>query len=130
MTQQKQKYTSLKRFQLIKNVDRRFLWQYVGRKLRGKVLVVHVMSVVNILLDELTKELLTVGSIKIGNFGKMFFKQMSPRRHYDFSRKKIMEAKGRAVLRFKLNKKAQLIITNNLDVAKTFVEDDNGKEGT
>lgn len=130
MTQLKPKYTSLKRFQLIKNVDRRFLWQYVGRKLRGKVLVVHVMSVVNILLDELTKELLTVGSIKIGNFGKMFFKQMKSRRHYDFSRKKIMESKGKAILRFKLNKKAQVIITNNLDVAKTFAEDNNGKEGT
>lgn len=126
----KEPYTSLKRFQETSNVDRRFLWQYVAKKLKRKILAIHVASIVNILLDELVSELQIIGTIKIGNFGKLFFKQMKPRKHYDFSRKKVMESKGRRMLRFKLNKNVQTIIVNNLDIAKTFKENDNGKEGT
>lgn len=126
----KTKYSSLKRFQNLNNVDRRFLWQYVARKLRKRVLVTHVASVVNIVLDEMVNELLSIGLIKIGNFGKFFFKQMLPRRHYDFNKREIVLSKGSKILRFKLNENVQEIITNNLDVAKTFKEDKDGKEGT
>lgn len=126
----KQKYSSLKRFQTLQNVDRRFLWQYVARKLKRKILVTHVASVVNILLDEIVNEIISIGSLKIGNFGKFFIKQLSPRRHYDFNKKQIIVSPGHQALRFKLNKNIHAIITNKIDVAKTFKGDKDGEEGT
>lgn len=125
-TNNKPKYTSLQRFKIVQNVDRRFLWQYVARKLKRKIKVVHISSVVNILLDEIISELMTIGSFKIGNFGLMMIKQMPNRRHFHFAKKMIVESAGRKILRFKLNKKVHKIITQNLDIAKTFGEANDG----
>lgn len=119
-------YTSKRSFLNSLNVDRRFLVKYVSKKLNNSIPLYHIAAVINFLFEELMAELKSKNSIVIGNFGKFFMKKLGPRRHYDVVKKTIKMAAGNLILRFKLNKDIQEILTNNLDVAKTFKEHQNG----
>lgn len=120
------KYTSKKSFLESLNVDRRFLTQYVSRKLNRSIKIHHVAAVIGFLFDELISELYYNKMIVIGKFGKFFIKKLGPRRHYNVIKKEIMISEGHEILRFKLHKDIKKILTNNLDIAKTFGERNNG----
>lgn len=121
----KERYTSKRSFEDSKNIDRRFLAQYVARKLKKKILYKHVISVTNILLDEIVKDLISGLAIKIGNFGKLFLKQLKERAHFNLFENKVVISKGKKILRFKLNEKFHRLLIKNLDIAKTFEEPKN-----
>lgn len=114
------KYTSKQRFLQSKNVDKRFLMQYVFNKLHGTIPVHHVSAVINFLLDELIEELRAGSIITIGKFGKFFLKHLRIRKYHDVIERKIKMTEGTKTLRFQLHKDIQKILTNSLDIAKTF----------
>ncbi len=118
----KNSYTSKKNFEKSKNVDRRFLWQYVCKKLNKSIHNAHVLSVINILLDEVLVELIESKKIKIGNFGEFLFQKLSPRRHFNVLTKVFEVSEGNNSIRFVLNKKLKRFISNQIDVAKTLPE--------
>jgi len=105
-----------------KSIDRRFLWQYVLKKINNSIHHAHVMSVINILLDEIVAELILNKKIKIINFGQFVLRKLNPRKHYNLYTKKYEMSKGNNILRFELNNKLRRFIIKNLDVAKTFLE--------
>jgi len=118
----KNNYTSKKNFEKNKSVDRRFLWQYVCKKINKSIHHAHVLSVINILLDEVLAELLVSKKIKIGNFGEFLFQKLNARRHFNVFTKIFETSKGNSSLRFVLNKKLKKFISNQIDIAKTFPE--------
>ncbi len=105
-----------------KSVDRRFLWQYVIKKINKSIHHAHVMSVINILLDEVLGELVISKKIKVGNFGQLVLKKLKPRKHYNLHTKRFAMSKGNSIMRFELNKKFRQFVIKRLDVAKTFPE--------
>lgn len=127
---QKENQSSLQRFKATGNVDRRFLWQYVARKLKNTIPVAHVSSVVSILLEEMATELVTNGSIRIGNFGKFFFSTIIPHNRYNFHKFEKVMSKEHNILRFKLKKIVKIFLVKKLDLVETFKETDNVEEGT
>lgn len=118
----KNSYTSKKNFQKNKSVDRRFLWQYVLKKINNSIHHAHVLSVINILLDEVLVELVESKKIKIGNLGEFIFQKLNPRRHFNVFTKVFEVSKGNSIIRFVLNKKLKKFLSNQIDVAKTFSE--------
>ncbi len=118
----KNKYTSKKSFEKTKNVDRRFLWQYVLKKIRHSIHHAHVMSVINILLDEMLLDLIASEKIKIVNFGEFILQKLNARRHFNVFTKIFETSKGNSSLRFVLDKKLKKFISNQIDVAKTLSE--------
>lgn len=122
---QPKKLTSKQRFELFKSVDRRFLTQYVSQKLNRVILFSHIQSIISILLEEIMKDLLDGKEIEIGNFGIFLIKKTLPRRHFNYMTGQCEIAVGRKIIRFKLNKKLRRILANNLDIEKTFKDDNN-----
>lgn len=114
------KYTSKQRFQQFKHVDKRFLVQYVSKKLNGRIKLYHISAVISFLFDELIEELRAGSIITIGKFGKFFLKHLRIRRYHDVIERKIKMTPGNKTLRFQLQKDIQKILTNSLDIAKTF----------
>lgn len=120
------KYTSKRSFLNHLNVDRRFLVKFVGKKINNSIPLHHITAVINFLFEEVMEQLVNNNAVIIGNFGKFFIKKLGPHRHYDLVRKEMKISEGNKILRFKLNKDIQKIITNNLDIAKTFGDPQNG----
>lgn len=120
------KYTSKKSFIDHSNVDRRFLAAYVSKKIKRSIPLHHISAVISFLFDELITELANSNSIIVGKFGKFFMRKLSSRRHYSIVDKQLKVSEGNTVLRFQFHKDIQQILTNKLDVAKTFGEKHNG----
>ena len=118
------KYTSNRSFLTSKTVDRRFIEKNISQKLRGRVSAIHVACVFGILLSEIINELITTGSVEIDNFGEFCVKQMPSRRHINLFTKEYVMSMGRKIVRLELNKKLKKILTNNVDIDKTFPGDD------
>lgn len=105
------------------SIDRRILWRFVNKKINRVVHHFHVLSVINILFDEILKDLKDDKELKIHNLGTIQLKNMPPRRYHDVTLHKIMEAKGRKVLRFFLTESIRKKLTSSIDIDKTFKDD-------
>lgn len=114
------KYTSRRTFQNTKSIDRRFLWQYVCKKLGYSIHSNHVMSVINILLDEFLDHIFKVKIIKIGNFAKFTFQKLKDRTHINFYTGEKETSQGKYNLRVYLNKKISKFMIDQIDKEKTF----------
>jgi len=123
------KYTSKNNFLLNGSVDRRILINYVSKKIKRSVPIYHISAVINILFEELFDELISSRMIVIGKFGKFLIKKLGPRRHHSVTAKQIVVSEGNDMLRFQLHEDIKKILTNNLDIAKTFQEANDGEDG-
>lgn len=102
------------------NIDKRFLSQYVAKKINYSINTYHILAVIGFLFDEIMIELSKNKPIIIGKFGKFFMKTMKSKRFFNIIDRKIDFTKEKKVLRFQFNKDIQEILTDNLDIAKTF----------
>ena len=91
-------------------ISKRKLSTLVAKELKGIVHSLHILSVINILIDEIVKELKNGNSIKIINFGTLSLKNMKPKKFLDLSTRKILWSKQYKTLRFKLTKKISKIM--------------------
>ena len=112
--------SSKKRFEETKSVDRRYFMSYVSKKLKYTIPFYHIQSVISILFEELLEDLCAQKQIVIGNFGKLFLKQLKPRKHFNVTSGIFDTSPGNKVMRFKLDRKLRKILTANLDIDKTF----------
>jgi len=102
------------------NVNKRALWRYVNKKIKRSIHHYHVFSVISILFQEITKDLLAGKSIKIDNFGTLFLEKLKPRKHHDFNDRKIKWSKGNHILKFKIDKSFRNKLFEYLDFKLTF----------
>lgn len=67
----------------------------------------HVLSVINILIDEIMKDLLLGKEIRLINFGSLKLKKMKQKKFKNVLNKKIELSKARRALRFTLSKRVK-----------------------
>jgi len=118
----KLKSTTKKTFDSHKNVDRRFLWWCVAKKLKGKVDRQKSLNIISFLLDILLDDLKVGSIITIGNFCSLKLKKLSERRHMDIHSKKYVISSGQKSLRINLDKKLSRTLIECLDTEATFKE--------
>jgi len=109
------KSTTRRTFDSHKNVDRRFLWWSVAKKLKGKVDRQKSLNIISCLMDILLEELKSGSKIDVGNFCKIFIKELKPRRHYHIGKKECVVSPGLKVVRFKLDKRLSDTLLEGLD---------------
>jgi len=102
------------------SITKKKLWQYVNKKIEYSINHAHVFSVICILFEEIIKELLVKGELKIVNFGVLKLKNMNPRKYHDVRHQKVMYSEGNKIFRFILSPKLRKKLCDNLDLDVTF----------
>lgn len=102
------------------SISKRVLWRYVNIKINRVIHHFHTLSVISILFEEILNDLKANKQIKIHNFGTLGLKVMPSRRYFHVKYKKIMEAKGKKILRFTLSPAIHAKIKKYIDLDKTF----------
>jgi nucleoid DNA-binding protein len=105
------------------NIDKRTFWKYVNKKLNRSIQAWHVISVINILFDEMISDLKAGKEISIFNLGTIFLQNTKPRSYFDFRFQKIMLSSGSKVLKFVLSPKFRKNFVKKLDIDRTFGDD-------
>lgn len=104
------------------SISRTILWRYVNKKLKHKIHYHHILSIINILFDEIIIDLKEKKEIKIKNFGSLILKDYKSRKYFDIVRKKVMTSKKFRLLKFNISKKLKKKLVSDLDFVKTFIE--------
>ncbi len=102
------------------NITKRMMWRHINKKLKGKIHHYHVFAVLNILFDEMIKDLKNGNTIKIHNFGTLMLKILPPRGYHSLATGKTEQSKSNKILRFELFPDLRNKIINLLDNNATF----------
>jgi nucleoid DNA-binding protein len=102
------------------SIDRRVLWKYLNIKISRSVNYAHTFGIMNILIDELIKDLNNEKQIKIENFGTLQLIKTKPRVYFHLKFRKKMKSSGKKILRFKICKKMRDKLAENIDLDRTF----------
>lgn len=105
------------------NIDKRFLWKYVNQKINRKVKGYHVVSIINILFEEVLSDLKEGKVVEVFNFGSLFLKNMKPRKYHDVRYNRVMLSKSNKILKFILPRTLKRKICQFLDIDKTLKGD-------
>ena len=87
----------------------------MNKKIKRVIHHYHVFSVITILFDEIIRELVHTGHIKIHNFGTLALNTLKPRKYYNVIHQQVMESKGHRILRFTLAPLVRKKIVAHLD---------------
>ena len=102
------------------SICRAKLWHYVCAKINYVIHSAHVFAVIEILIEEMVKDLMEDKEIRIYNFGIIKLKRMPDRNHYDFIKKDFTITPGHRILRFVIFDKIKRKLCKLLDVDKTL----------
>lgn len=102
------------------NIDKRFFWKYVNRKIGRKVKSYHVISIINLLFEEITNDLKSGKGLKIFNFGEILLKNTKPRKYHDVRYNRIMLSAGNKMLKLALPRVIRKKLCKMLDIDRTF----------
>jgi nucleoid DNA-binding protein len=105
------------------SINRRVFWRYINKKINRFVHHYHVASIIDILFEEIVKDLKSGKPIKIFNFGILELKNTKPRLYHDVVRKEMVLSKGYRILRFKLTPPLRKKLCEYLDIDKTLRND-------
>jgi nucleoid DNA-binding protein len=97
---------------MAQNVNKRKLWSLIIKDINYIIHYSHVFSVINILIDELVKELRNDKEIHIGNFGRFKLVDLKPKKIINIATGKIKFVKKTKALRFKISKKLIKLLFN------------------
>jgi len=103
-----------------KVIKRITFWRMVNKKIPDSINKKHVLSIINILFDEISKDLFNGIDVKIKNFGTFKKDKYPPRKHMNFYTKEMSVSKGRNYINFKLDRKFYKFLKESLDPCKTF----------
>jgi nucleoid DNA-binding protein len=107
-------------------VNKTMFLRLINKKVAKKINALHIKAVLNILIEEMIKDLAEGKMIDIYNFGKITLKKWGPKKHHNFILKKIMISPGHKVLTFKMPWRIKKIIRKFFDLDKTFSSENNG----
>jgi nucleoid DNA-binding protein len=107
------------------SVSKRYLWRHVNIKIKRAIHHYHVFSVISILFEEMTKDLLAGKEVKIANFGSFILKQMPARKYFNVNLQKMTESPGNKIMRLFLTKKLRTKLCNFLDLDSLIKKDYN-----
>lgn len=105
------------------NISKRDFQSHVHHRLKKIFNKHHILSVINILFEELVKDLRSGKKIKIANFGTLNLKKMPPRHYYDVRFQRVMTSPGHYIVRFFMARPIKKILCQSIDLDKQ-------KEGT
>lgn len=98
------------------------LAKFVKKRMKSNIKYSHVLAVVNILFDEVTKDFLQDKALKIFNFGKIYPTKSHDRFFIHIVNKTKTFAKGKRNLKFILIPRVKKKILKFLDVDKMLDE--------
>lgn len=102
------------------SIDKRILWKYVNKKFKGVIHYYHVLAVIDILFEEIIKDLRHNKEIPIFNFGILSLKQMKPRLYHNVKYGQVMYSQGNKILRFTLSPKIKKKLIKNINTEATL----------
>jgi len=108
------------------NIDKPYFKRLVAAKLKERGYIIkfkHISAVINIIFEELVKDLFRGKHFIIKNLGQFLIKRMPPQRYFNFQTGKVEKSVGNKLLRFKLDETTRLKLLNYLNVEKTFNEE-------
>jgi nucleoid DNA-binding protein len=97
--------------------------QFIFKKMGKSIPLDHIKSVINILLEEMSLDLQERKEITIGNFGKLFVKQIKPKGFFNIHTNQYEMTNEKQITRFVLIKGLREMLIKGLDIAKTFGDD-------
>lgn len=98
------------------SISKRNLWRYVNIKIKRAIHHYHVFSVISILFEELTKDLLDNKIIKIKNLGNLMLKQMPSRKYHNVRTRQMEQTSGYRIIRLFLTTAVSKKICKSLDL--------------
>ena len=97
--------------------------QYVSKKVEYTVNKLHIFAIINILIDEMVKELKSGKSINIEGFGTFCINNLKPKKIRSVYSNKIKFAQKTKALRFKLSKDLEkYLVEKTIKDMKDMVE--------
>lgn len=106
-----------------RNYNQKSLWELILKRIDHDIHVHHVRSIMRILIDEISKELISGSEIKILNFGTLKIQELKPKKIRNIATKKITFTKRVKILRFKLTRRyAKYLSNKSLDDMRNSVE--------
>lgn len=84
--------------------DKQKIIAIVLKELKNRVHSLHIAAIINLLLEELSKDLLSGKDVRIGNFGTLMLKTIGSKKNVDVVSGEMRQTKRTKALRFKLSK--------------------------
>ena len=98
------------------NIDKKYLSEYVSRNINYMIHARHVRSIINILFEEMQKDLISGKKIRIFNFGTLILKEMRPRYHHNLKLKKFVWSSGLKNLKMYVSKQIRKKLCECLEI--------------
>jgi nucleoid DNA-binding protein len=92
--------------------NKRKLHSLICKDLNHIIHHLHIFSVINILIEEIIKELKSGNEIDIGNFGIFSIKELRPKKIISLTNREVKFVDRTKVLRFKIARKLTKLIKN------------------
>jgi nucleoid DNA-binding protein len=86
------------------NYNKRKLLFYIAKEIYYRIHYSHIFSIINILLEELSKDLTAGKEITIGNFGRFYIKTLGSKKNINVVNGQQRFTKKVKSLRFKLSR--------------------------
>jgi len=103
-------------------INKEKIIKYIQKKMKGVIKSYKVISIINILFEEIQLDLKSGKKIQINNFGTLELITWKPKRFWNYVTKKFEICKSRKNLKFSLERKLRDKLFENLDIDKTFPE--------
>jgi nucleoid DNA-binding protein len=107
----------------MKSIDKRLFISKVSKKLKRTISIPHTNSVINLLCENILKDLEETGKFEIKNLGTFELIKMNPKKYFNVIEQSLKLTKGNKRIKFKLNKKLKKKISNSIDFEKTIGDD-------
>lgn len=101
------------------SINRRIFWRYINQKINRFVHHYHVASLIEIVFEEMLRDLKRGKSIRIFNFGTLSLNKTKPRKYYNVIHQKVMLSKGYRILRFTMAPQIRKKLCDYVDIDKT-----------
>jgi nucleoid DNA-binding protein len=102
------------------SISKRDLWRYVNRKIKRLLHRYHVLAVIDILFEEMLKDLRQGKSIKVVNLGTITLQPTKPRWYHHVRLRRMVLSPGHRIMRFSLARPIHKKLVELLDLDKTL----------
>lgn len=105
------------------NITQLHLSRWVKKRIKFANLT-QIKSIISLLMEEISKDLLSGKELNIFNFGKMWMAPPKPKKYFNVFTQQVEFSNGNFKLKFKIFDKIRYKILEMLDLDKTFESED------